>query len=171
VVNIISMKEIWRDIPGYEGLYQVSNLGKVRSFKNNKWGLSDKPKLLKPITIKGDKYNRVSLNGKRFLIHQIVAMAFLSHFPSGHKIVVDHIDNNPLNNNVNNLQLINMRLNSSKDKINKTSKYTGVCYFSRGKKNWKMSIMIDGKLKQNYFDSEEKAHDAYKKELKNLELR
>lgn len=159
--------EIWKDIPGYKGLYQVSNLGNVRSFKNNRWGLSINPKILNPIKRK-DGYYGISLNNKRFLLHQLVAMAFLGHTPDGYSLIIDHIDNNRKNNKLDNLQLVSNRLNTSKDKLNKTSKYTGVCYYPRGNKNWKMSIMIDGRIKQVYFDDENKAYEAYKKELEKL---
>ena len=57
-------------------------------------------------------------------------MAFFGHVPGGYKIVVDHIDNNRLNNHVSNLQLITQRENSSKDRKNGTSQYTGVVFKS-----------------------------------------
>lgn len=91
------MEEIWKDIKGYEGLYQVSNLGRVKSMR--------KQKIMKPwITNKG--YYMLSLwnsNGKsKYLVHRLVAIAFLNKKDG--KYFCDHIDGNPLNNNVENLR-------------------------------------------------------------------
>ena len=65
--------EIWKDIPGYAGLYQVSNTGRVKSFKNQ-YGHGVR-------ILKGEKtqtgYIQVSLNKKRYKIHRLVAMAFI----------------------------------------------------------------------------------------------
>lgn len=92
------MKEIWKDIKGYEGLYQISNFGNLISIKHNR--------IKKIITQKNQRYLRNNLwkNGKykSFSIHRLVAEAFLpnpNNFP-----VVNHKDGNKLNNNVNNLE-------------------------------------------------------------------
>ena len=50
----MTLCEEWRAIIGYEGLYDISNYGRVRSYKNNKWGLSDNSKILKGMM--GKKY-------------------------------------------------------------------------------------------------------------------
>lgn len=97
----LCMKEEWIDIKGYEGLYQVSNLGNVRSLNWNK------TKTMKNIGIKrGDGYCFADLfkNGKRHrtFIHRLVASAFLPNpnsFPE-----VNHKDENPSNNHVENLE-------------------------------------------------------------------
>lgn len=91
--------EFWKDIKGYEGLYQVSNVGQVKSVKRNK--------LLKPIKNR-DGYLRVNLskNGeaKCFYIHRLVAEAFL---PNEEELPdVDHINNDKTDNRVANLQWI-----------------------------------------------------------------
>lgn len=111
------IKEIYKDIPNYKGLYQVSNLGKIKSLGNNKL---KKEKILKNrLSSSGYLHVYLSKNkeGKNFKVHQLIAMAFLNHIPNGHKIVVDHIDNNPLNNYVENLQLISQRENTSKRRL------------------------------------------------------
>lgn len=169
------MNEIWKDIEGYEGLYQVSNYGNVKSL-SREWlanGVKHKHdgKILKPSSVK-NTYSQYSLYKdnkiSRYLAHQLVAKAFLGHIPCGHKVVVDHIDNNQSNNHVSNLQLISSRLNLSKDKKNKTSKYTGVVLYRDGKR-WSSSIRINGKSKYlGLFDCELKAHYAYQKALKEL---
>jgi len=90
--------EVWKDVIGYEGLYQVSNLGNVKTCKEKI--------LKKSFTI--DFYHRVNLlNGsenksKNFRIHRLVAMAFIENLEN--KETVNHIDGNKQNNNVENLE-------------------------------------------------------------------
>lgn len=99
------MEEIWKDIEGYENLYQVSNLGRVRSLDrivNNK---HIKGVILKPRKIKTGYYIvGLSNNGvqKSFRINRLVAEAFIPN--PENKPNVDHIDTNPLNNKVDNLR-------------------------------------------------------------------
>jgi hypothetical protein len=92
--------EQWKDIPGYEGLYQVSNLGRIKSFKNNR------EKILGAYRNQGG-YCRVCLSKNKdekkwLLIHTLVANAFL---PNPNNLPeIDHIDENPANNTVANLR-------------------------------------------------------------------
>ena len=86
--------EEWRDIQGYEGIYQVSNEGRVRSLKFGK------ERILRPRNI-CTNHLQVVLSGNQQLVHQLVAKAFIPN-PNGCD-VVHHIDRNPLNNNVENL--------------------------------------------------------------------
>lgn len=83
------MTEIWRDIAGYEGLYQVSNLGRVRSLDRViiRRGRGDsvlaqpyRGQLLKPQT-NADGYLTVRLCGRSTLVHRIVAQAFIGKAP------------------------------------------------------------------------------------------
>lgn len=97
------MNEEWRDIKGYEGLYQVSNLGRVKSLRdknNKKRELILKPKIMRNGYLKVD----LCKNGKQktFTVHRLVATVFISNpknFPT-----VNHKDENKLNNNVSNLE-------------------------------------------------------------------
>ena len=104
------MKEIWKDVVGYEGLYQVSNLGNVKSveremqnYRGNKF-----IKVSKPIGKFINKYGyiRVTLykNGipRPFTVHRLVATAFIPN-PMGLKDI-NHIDFNKKNNNIENLE-------------------------------------------------------------------
>lgn len=94
------VEEVWKDIEGYEGIYQVSSIGEVKSIFYNK-----KPKILKRSkTTTG--YYKVELykdkNRKSFKVHRLVAKAFILNPES--KPNINHIDGNPLNNHVNNLE-------------------------------------------------------------------
>lgn len=132
-------KEIWKDVPGYEGYYQVSNLGNVKSIRLGS-NLS--------LYIKRNYLNTsFNVNGikKPYPVHQLVAMAFLGHKPCGYEVVVDHINNIKTDNRVENLQLISHRENTSKDRKNKTSKYTGVSW-CRTTNKWLSKIHYEGKL-------------------------
>ena len=158
--------EVWKDIPKFEGVYQVSNLGNVRSLKFKKL------KLLKKSINKRGRY-RVSLckDGHKLTnckISQLSAMAFLNHKPCGHKIVVDHIDNNKENDKLYNLQLISNRENTIKDTRRGSSKYVGVSWHKNINK-WRTSIYIKGKIKHlGYFTDEKEAAQAYQNELKKI---
>lgn len=168
------MEEIFKDIPGYEGIYQVSNLGRVKSLPREIWKNGfyiTKEKILKP-NIGNIKYCYVilykNLQKKTIRVHQLVAMAFLNHTPCGHKLHVDHIDNNPLNNQLDNLQIISARLNSSKDRKNGTSKYIGVSW-SKVMKKWLSCIVLNGKIKVlGYFEDELEASEKYNNFLKTI---
>ena len=113
------MKEIWKDIKDYEGLYQVSNLSRVKSLNYNHTG---KEKILKPGTYKsGYLYVVLYKNNKRkhFSIHRLVAEAFLE-IPEDIKqyigtvyLQVNHKDENKQNNNVENLEFCDIKYNSN----------------------------------------------------------
>lgn len=168
--------EIWKDIKGYEGLYQVSNLGNIKSLerkaKHFRGGdLIVKEKLLK-LNKDSTGYFAVGLskNGivKSHKVHQLVVNEFLNHKPNGHNIVVDHINNIKIDNRLENLQLISHRENSSKDKKGYSSKYVGVCW-NKNLNKWMSSVQINGKIKHiGYFISEYDAHLAYQNKLLSL---
>ena len=104
--------EEWRDIKGYEGLYQVSNLGKVKSLKDN-YGRS-RIKILK-LKKRKDGYMEINLhkNGtiKTFRVHQLVARAFIDN-PNNLK-EINHKDENPSNNRVDNLEWCTRKYNNN----------------------------------------------------------
>ena len=169
--------EKWKDVIGYEGLYQVSNLGNVKSLPK-KWEMAygainqHNGKILKPWLV-GRGYCVVSLHKnkicKKKYIHQLVAITFLNHKPNGYKLVVDHINNNRLDNRLENLQLVTHRLNVSKDRQG-TSKYTGV-HFDKRVQKWRTDIKINGKrITIGYYKNEFDAHLAYQETLKKYNL-
>ena len=95
-------KEIWKDIEEYEGLYQVSNLGRVKRLKGKYVSVERILKLCRHT----DGYLQVGLckNGKRktHKIHRLVAQAFIPNLEK--KLEINHIDEDKTNNNVNNLE-------------------------------------------------------------------
>ena len=99
-------KEIWKDIPNYEG-YQVSNLGRVKSF----YGL--KEKILKPKITRG--YYQVHLHknsiGKWYSIHRLVLEAFNGTIPEG--LQVNHINEIKTDNRLENLNLMTPKENTN----------------------------------------------------------
>lgn len=163
--------EVWKDVVGYEGLYEVSSYGNIKSISRTitKGNITyvTKDKLLKQ-SVDTVGYPYVNLSDykkqKTFRVHQLVAIAFFNHVPNKYDgLIVDHIDNNKLNNMTTNLQLITNRKNSSKDKKNKTSKYTGVFWHKQSNK-WLAQFRENGKVKYlGNFETEEEARDAYNK--------
>ena len=111
-------KEIWRPIHGFEGWYEISSFGRVRSldrtvyFKNNKGKRTYKGKILKQKYHNG--YALVNLNKNKKLsvlyIHRLVAETFL--VKQDEKCVVNHIDGVKSNNNVDNLEWTTSRENN-----------------------------------------------------------
>ena len=86
------MNEIFKSIPKYEGLYEVSNFGRIKSLIKNKFLSLNKDK---------DGYLMCNLKGKTFKVHRLVAQSFIpniENFPC-----VMHLDDNPSNNHFDNL--------------------------------------------------------------------
>lgn len=107
------MNEIWRDIPGYGGIYRVSNLGQVMSTAHPNDSRKRKNTLLKQMpNSKGYlRVRLIALNGaiKSAFVHRLVAEAFINK-PSGCDIV-NHLDFNPKNNKANNLEWVTRKGN------------------------------------------------------------
>lgn len=113
------MNEIWKDIPGFEGLYQISNMGRVKSlgrvFSNSRW----KNRVCKPRILKG-----ISKHGYLYVVlcdhfhqktstqvHRLVASAFVPN--NSNLPFVNHIDENPGNNRADNLEWCNAEYNAN----------------------------------------------------------
>lgn len=113
-------EEIWKDIEGYEGLYQVSNLGRVKSldrYMRNKYGTYTlkKGRILKNSILKSTGYPRVSLSREgNFVskqVHRLVAKAFVPN-PNNY-LIINHKDENPLNPSADNLEWCTYKYNNN----------------------------------------------------------
>lgn len=108
------MAEEWRNIAGYEGLYQVSNLGRVKSLdRKRRSGAGEYVQKGRVMSASNDRYYAVTLykcgKCKKFMIHRLVACTFIP--TSNKKLVVNHIDGNRKNNHVNNLEWCTQKQN------------------------------------------------------------
>lgn len=158
------MKEIWKDIKDYPG-YQASNLGRIRTFNkttySKRYGIrkwKDRVLKLKTHHIRKRKFYRITLwkdgKPKELLVARLVAFTFFAEDINNKKLTVNHKDGNPLNNNIENLELISLKdniihayktgLNTKQKKvkiINKTTNegktfralYLGSLYMGKGK--------------------------------------
>ena len=102
------MQEVWKDIKGYEGLYQISNTGKVKGLKRNK--------VLKLI-LQRSGYYYVDLQRKRRLVHRLVAEAFIDN--PDNLPEVNHKDEDKVNNDASNLEWCTSKYNANYGTRNK----------------------------------------------------
>lgn len=109
------MEEVWKDVVGYEGLYQVSNTGKIRGLDRLSSCNQFVSGKIKEQRHDKDGYLKVTLckdgNKKCHSVHRLVATAFIPNpndFP-----VINHKDENPQNNNVDNLEWCTVKYNTN----------------------------------------------------------
>lgn len=114
------MKEIWKDVPDYEELYQVSNLGRIRSYEKYKragrhTSVYYCPSMIIKSFSAGTGYQRVNLyknrKGRQLSVHRLVAMAFIpnpDNLPQ-----VNHKDEDKTNNRLDNLEWCTAKYNSN----------------------------------------------------------
>lgn len=174
------MVEVWKDIPSYEGYYQASDFGRIRSldrtitFKNGVERFY-KGKIIKGSVNKGG-YRQTSLNKNGecmpLKFSQIVAITFLGHITDGGIHVVDHINGIKTDDNVDNLRVITQRENCSigfrSDRENLKSKYVGVG-FAQKSQRWVSKIHYKGvNIRIGCFENELDASMAYQKALSKI---
>lgn len=144
--------EIWKDVPGYEGLYQCSNLGRVVSTKQGR-------KILK-LQINKYGYTNVLLHTKykteAFAIHKLVAITFLGFEKSQKASLVKHKDLDMKNNRVDNLIIKENKAGNKKDGVTKDQK-TGI---------FVATIIIEGKtIYREEFQTKQSANKAYRQNI------
>jgi hypothetical protein len=167
-------EERWMDVLNFEGYYQVSNLGNVKSlkrivFRRNNTPMTLGEKILRPgLSSKGYLCVNLSKNSspRSYPIHHLV----WDHFgdrPRTKNDRIDHDDNIKIHNWISNLKLISNRQNLSKGHLllEKTSRYTGVCWNKKEEK-WQVQLWENGTLYYlGRFHNEEVAAQIYQTEL------
>jgi hypothetical protein len=160
-------QEIWKAIPNFEN-YEVSNFGKVR---NLNFGNKQYTRELK-LSLRPDKRLQITLGNqgkcKRFLVHRLVAEVFLGLVPNGKEVEVDHINNDPSDNRLVNLQLLSSRENIVK--YHKSIKDLPIGVYKRKNLKKFTSRIWDGKKVKHlgYFLTPEEASNAYQIELQKI---
>lgn len=156
--------EIWKDIPEFEGRYQVSNLGLVRSIQDNHGNPRLRVKATQ-VSNKGYVYVQLFVKNVQHMVsvHSAVASAFVPN-PEGKK-TVNHIDGNKQNNRVDNLEWATYSENlkhayttglkqapkgCSGMKVGKTSRFHNVTY-DPTKDRWLASVKLKGKMHTKLF--------------------
>ena len=152
------MEEIWKDIDGYEGLYQVSNLGRVKGLEREIWIRKRKghARRIKGVMLRQcpdkDGYftcvlckNNICINGG---VHRIVAKAFVENPKPNEYPIVNHIDCNNQNNRSDNLEWCNNSHNI------KHAYRNGRCRDQRGEKH-NLAVLTADKvlwIRKNYIE-------------------
>jgi hypothetical protein len=157
------MKEIWKDIPNYDGKYQVSNIGRVRSFQVTKHGRI----MSNSANVYG--YPRVTIEKNKFKktinIHKLMQIVF--NLGDG---LIDHINGDKLDNRLENLRVVTNRGNLQNLKCHREGKLVGAKLDKRkiGKpRPWESRIRINDKYKHlGIFATELEAHQAYLKAVR-----
>lgn len=166
--------EIWKDIPNFEGIYQASNLGRIKSL----WFTSNyqhkkfyREKIMKP-KISKDGCSRVELwkdgKHKTYLVYRLVATTFLENLIDTN-MTVNHKDGNRLNNNIDNLEWLTLKENIQHGfrtglyhcrkpikLINKNNNQTIICksMAEASELMGKNKSYISGKISKNIFENE-----------------
>lgn len=166
--------EIWKEVEGFEAFYHISNLGRIKKLKRDVYGNDGKyhrkdPERLNSIHLnkkRGNYYlTDLAVKGKRksFWLHRLIAINFIPN-PQKKKYV-NHIDGNPQNNAIENLEWVNQIENSchAQKRKKSTSDYIGVGWDKYAGK-WKSQIYHKGKsIHIGSFVSEMEAYEARRK--------
>lgn len=177
-IERIRRNEKWKDVINYEGYYQISDSGRVKSLER----FVPHKKYVKMRVKESILINNLNTNGYYYVIlrkdnkskskniHQLVAESFLNHKANYYSEVINHKDFNKRNNNLNNLEIVSQRQNTNKKNLKSSSKYTGVS-FNKVSEKWKSTIFINGRnIHLGFFEKEIQAHETYQKVLKRIFL-
>ncbi len=174
----IFIMEIWKDVKGYEGLYQVSNLGRIKSLPRS-WFSGRSKKIIKthtgfilrPGTNRGGYLiAQLTKDGvkKGYSVHRLV----IENFTHKSHLIIDHINGVKTDNRLVNLRYCTNRENQGFDNVkrkNDTSKYQGVG-FHKSSKKWRARIFFNKKsIYLGVFLTEEDAAVAYENKRKEIE--
>lgn len=171
------MKERWKEIPGYDGFYEVSDFGRVRSWYvpisysgGCSYGRGKEPRILS-LTKPKDFYVSINLKkngeGKTVKVHSLVAKAFVKGWFKG--AVVHHKDEDKHNNFYKNLKWVTTRENITTGRIKKNKLPTGV-YLKSKNKGYETSIVFEGKSwPLGYYKTAKKASKVYNKAVRLIE--
>lgn len=159
-------KEIWIHIKGSNGLYQISQFGNIKSFKQDK----QNGNLIKGYHKHGYIRFRLIINciKKEYLLHRILAEHFIEN--NNNQPIVDHIDRNKQNNRLDNLRWVSHSTNVlNRDiQINNRSGVAGIWYDNDGRKQpWRCSSYVNGKRLVISFQTRE---DAIKYKQENSDI-
>lgn len=169
-------EEIWKDVPEYEGYYQASNLGRVRSLDRTVTYSNGRKAFYKGRLVDrglNNGYKQATLTkdnvGRTYNFSLLVAMAFLDHKPNGHTLVVDHINGDRSDDRVENLRIVTNRANiSTCFRTNEdffSSEYAGVSWNEVCSK-WQAGIQYNGnKTYLGTFTDDLEASNAYQSAL------
>ena len=148
--------DIWKDIPGYEGLYQVNQLGSIRSYGNR--SNHKKSIIMKQSDLLGYKVVALTKDGKQKLykVHRLVATVFVEN--PMNKPQVNHIDGNKHNNNAENLEWVTASENT------KHAFNSGLSRPQKGKENRRSlpveKLDLDGNVLDTYDGIREAERDT-----------
>lgn len=144
--------EKWKDIKGFEGLYQISSQGRIKSFLSGKWKL-------RSIKDRSGDYLRINLykgKGRETTksVHRLVAEAFI---PNPNKYpCINHIDMNKQNNNIENLEWCSYKENNKKAREQKPQIIVGIKKYNRETKPKKIcQFTLDGAFVSEYINAHE----------------
>lgn len=171
--------EIWLPIKDYEGLYEISNLGRVKSleryvtYSNGRIHLYEEKIMKSRLNEYG--YYRIGLNinrkQKQCIIHRLIAIHFIPKIEG--KNVINHKNGIKTDNRIENLEWVTARENTCHyhNSTNKSSQYTGVSFNNFRGKNWRAQITINQKtISLGYFDTELAASEAYQAALTQYQI-
>ena len=152
-------EEIWKDIIGWEGKYQVSNMGQVASFHNGRHSYTSTSRIMKPKLSGNQKRKQVLLvddkQSTRFYVYRLVANHFVPNPDKYHE--VDHVDGDVQNDAASNLRWATRQLNNLNTKLsaNNKSGVKGVHYDQLGQ--WVASWQESGRTHHKRFKTKEEA--------------